>query len=121
MISALFVDDSEFMRALLKTIVLNHNIEMVGEAGNGMVAVEKYKELRPDIVFMDIMMDEMDGITALRQIMEFDPSARVVMVSSMMHQDPFIDDAMEAGAKAVINKPFDAGEVAEVLKRLLGL
>lgn len=115
MITALLVDDSEFMRELLKTIISKHQIQVIGEADNGQTGVEKYKELKPDIVFLDVMMDDMDGVEALRQIVAFDPKAKAVMVSSMMTQKPFIDDVMKNGAKAVINKPFDSKEVGDVL------
>lgn len=115
MITAILVDDSAFLKGLLKSILSRHNVKVVGEAHDGKQGMEMYKELRPDVVFMDVMMDTMNGIEALHEIREFDPDAIVVMASSMMEQKPFVDEVAAQGAIACINKPFDEKEVATAM------
>src|SRR5690625_7405391 len=97
----LIVDDAEFMRMMIKDIVIKNNFEVVGEAQDGAEAVEKYKELTPDLVTMDITMPENDGITALKEITDINPEARIVMCSAMGQQARGID-AIKAVAKAFI-------------------
>ncbi|MDD3853848.1 MAG: response regulator, partial [Syntrophomonadaceae bacterium] len=82
----LIVDDAAFMRMMIKDILSKNGYEVVGEAENGHVAIEKYKELKPDLVTMDITMPEMDGIAAVKEIRDFDSSARVIMCSAMGQQ-----------------------------------
>lgn len=115
--SVLIVDDAMFMRLSLKIMLENNGFEVIGEAENGAVAVEKYKALNPDIVTMDITMPEVDGITALRRIRAIDSKAKVVMVSSM-GQEVMIRDAVMAGAKNFIVKPFKEESVIKVLSKL---
>ena len=79
----LIVDDAAFMRMMLKDILTKNGYEVVGEAENGAKAVEKYKEVTPDLVTMDITMPEMDGISALKNIRSIDSNAKVVMCSAM--------------------------------------
>lgn len=114
----LIVDDSGFMRSLLKGIVIKDPYELAGEAGNGAEAVRLYQELRPDLVTMDIVMPEMDGIEAVRRIVADDPSARIIMVSAMGQQGMVID-AIQAGARDFIIKPFQPSRVNEALKRVM--
>ena len=115
----LIVDDAAFMRMMIKNILIKNGFEVVGEASDGAQAVDKYKELKPDLVTMDITMPEMDGIAALKVIREFDPNAKVVMCSAM-GQQAMVIDAIQAGAKDFIVKPFQADRVLEAIKKTLG-
>jgi two-component system chemotaxis response regulator CheY len=93
--------------------------EVVGEAQDGAQAIERYKELRPDLVTMDITMPEMDGITALKEIRKVDANAKVIMCSAM-GQQAMVIDAIQAGAKDFIVKPFQADRVIEAIKKTIG-
>jgi len=115
--TVLIVDDSAFMRRLIKRIVINNGFDVVGEANNGKLGVEKYKELKPDFVTMDLVMDEMDGLEALKLIIAADPNANVIMVSSM-GQDVIVRDAIVIGAKNFLLKPLDEKSVIEAIKKL---
>lgn len=114
----LIVDDAAFMRMMIKDILVKNGYNVVGEAENGIVAVEKYKELNPDLVTMDITMPEKDGITALKEIREYDPNAKVIMCSAM-GQQAMVIDAIQAGAKDFIVKPFQADRVLEAVSKAL--
>lgn len=115
----LIVDDAAFMRMMIKEILTKNGFNVVGEASDGAQAVEKFKELSPDLVTMDITMPEMDGITALKEIRKFDSSAKVIMCSAM-GQQAMVIDAIQAGAKDFIVKPFQADRVIEAIKKTLG-
>jgi two-component system chemotaxis response regulator CheY len=91
----------------------------VGEASSGAEAVEKYKELKPDLVTMDIVMPDMGGIDAVREIIEFDPDARILMCSAMGQQG-LVVEAIQAGARDFVVKPFQPSRVLEAVQRLLG-
>ena len=110
-------DDAAFMRMMLKDIFTKNGHEVVGEAANGNEAVQKYKEVNPDIVFMDITMPEKDGIAALTEIMEYNPTAKVVMCSAM-GQQAMVVESIKQGAKDFIVKPFQADRIIEVVKKL---
>ncbi|PKM77671.1 MAG: two-component system response regulator [Firmicutes bacterium HGW-Firmicutes-15] len=114
----LVVDDAAFMRMMVKDILSKNGYEVVGEAENGMIAIEKYKELQPDLVTMDITMPEMDGITAVKAITAFDSKARVIMCSAM-GQQAMVIDAIQAGAKDFIVKPFQPERVLEAVSKAL--
>ena len=114
----MIVDDALFMRMMIRDILSKDGFEVVAEAENGIEAVEKYKETKPDIVTMDIVMPEMDGIEAVRQIMKIDPNARILMCSAM-GQQPLVVEALEAGAKDFIIKPFQPSEVIEAVEKAL--
>ena len=101
----LVVDDAAFMRMMVKDILSKNGYEIVGEAENGMKALEKYQELKPDLVTMDITMPEMDGISAVKEIKKVDPNAKVVMCSAM-GQQAMVIEAIQAGARDFIVKPF---------------
>jgi two-component system chemotaxis response regulator CheY len=119
MARVLIVDDATFMRMMVKDILEKNGYEVIGEAGNGVKAVEIYKAENPDIVTMDITMPEMDGIEAVKQIKEFDPSAKIVMCSAMGQQS-MVMDAIRAGAMDFIVKPFQSDRVLEAVKKVLG-
>ena len=114
----LIVDDALFMRTMLRNILVESGFEVVGEAGNGNEAVEKYRLLGPDLTTMDIVMPEKNGIEALKLIMGFDPLARVVMCSAL-GQESLIIEALEAGARDFIVKPFKPAKVVEVAQKVL--
>lgn len=119
MSKVLIVDDATFMRMMIKDILEKNGYQVIGEAGNGLKAVELYKAEKPDVVTMDITMPEMDGIEAVKAIREFDPSAKIVMCSAMGHQS-MVMDAIRAGAKDFIVKPFQADRVLEAIKKVIG-
>ena len=110
----LIVDDGAFMRLLIRGMLDKNGYEIAGEAENGAIAVEKYTELKPDLVTMDITMPIKDGLSALRDIMEIDPEANVVMVSAM-GQDSSVKEAIMSGAKGFVVKPFDESGFISVL------
>lgn len=119
MASILIVDDAAFMRMMIKDILSKNGFSVVGEAENGLKAVEKYKELNPDLVIMNITMPEMDGIQAVKQIKSLDPSARIIMCSAM-GQQAMVIESIQAGAKDFIVKPFQAERVIEAVKKAVG-
>ncbi|MFD1778000.1 response regulator [Fredinandcohnia salidurans] len=114
----LVVDDAKFMRLTLTDIFVKAGHEVVSEAVNGIEAIEKYKETKPDLVTMDITMPEMNGIEAVKMIKEIDPKARIIMCSAM-GQQKMVVDAISAGAKDYLVKPFDASRVVEAVNRVL--
>lgn len=116
----LIVDDAAFMRMMIRDILSKNGFEVVGEAQDGAQAVEKFKELRPDLITMDITMPEMDGIAALKEIKAIDPNAKVIMCSAM-GQQAMVIDAIQAGAKDFIVKPFQSDRVIEAINKTLGL
>ena len=115
----LLVDDAAFMRMMIKDILTKNGFDILGEAENGAKAVEKYKELNPDLVVMDITMPEMDGIQAVKAIKEINPNAKIIMCSAM-GQQAMVIEAIQAGAKDFIVKPFQADRVIEAVKKALG-
>lgn len=116
--NVLLVDDATFMRLLLRNILTSNGYNIIGEAENGQIAIEKYKELQPDLVTMDITMPEMDGIESLKVIKQFDPNAKVIMCSAM-GQQVMVIEAIQAGAKDFIVKPFDKERVIEACKKAI--
>ncbi|MCF6466301.1 response regulator [Clostridium sp. Cult2] len=114
----LIVDDASFMRMMIKDILTKNGFEVVGEAENGINAVEKYKELRPELVIMDITMPEMDGIQAVKEIKSIDPNSKIIMCSAM-GQQAMVIEAIQAGAKDFIVKPFQHERVIEAVKKAL--
>jgi len=115
----LICDDAAFMRMMIKDILTKNGYNVAGEAENGQKAVEKYKELNPDLVLMDITMPEMDGIQALKEIKKLDGGALVIMCSAM-GQQAMVIESIQAGAKDFIVKPFQAERVIEAVKKVVG-
>ncbi|KPB06304.1 response regulator [Bacillus sp. CHD6a] len=119
MANVLVVDDAKFMRLTIGNILTKSNHTVIGEAENGRDAVSLYRDHQPDLVTMDITMPEMNGIEAVREIVKDYPKAKIIMCSAM-GQQRLIVEAIEAGAKDFIVKPFDEGRVLEAVKRVLG-
>lgn len=115
----LLVDDAAFMRMMLKDILTKNGYNVVGEAENGAQAVEKYKELKPNLVMLDITMPEMDGIQAAKAIKAEDGNATIIMCSAM-GQQAMVIEAIQAGAKDFIVKPFNADRVLEAVQKVIG-
>jgi len=114
----LVVDDAAFMRMMIKDILRKGGYEVVGEAEDGIKALEKFKELHPDLVTMDITMPDMDGITAVKEIRKVDPNAMIIMCSAM-GQQAMVIDAIQAGAKDFVVKPFQPERVLEAVRKVL--
>ena len=117
--NVLVCDDAVFMRTMVGDILQQAGYDVVGEAATGTQAVEKYKELKPDLVTMDIIMPDMGGIDAVREICKLDPSAKILMCSAM-GQQALVVEAIQAGAKDFVVKPFQPGRVLEAVQRVLG-
>ncbi|GBE14231.1 chemotaxis protein CheY [bacterium BMS3Abin14] len=122
-IKVMIVDDAMFMRNMIGDIFqgkkfADEEYEVVAEAENGIEAVEKYKEFRPDVVTMDIVMPEMTGIEALKEIIKIDEDARIIMCSAL-GQDSLVMEALDSGAKDFIVKPFQPEKVLDVVVRIL--
>ena len=114
----LVVDDAQFMRMMLKNILSGAGYDIVGEGENGVQAIEKYKDLKPDLVVMDMIMPEMGGIDAVREIVKLDPGARVLMCSAM-GQQALVVEAIQVGARDFIVKPFQPAGVLEAVAKAL--
>lgn len=115
----LIVDDAAFMRMMIKDVLTKNGYEVLGEAENGAKAVEKYKELNPDLVIMDITMPEVDGIEAVKQIKADYADAKIIMCSAM-GQQAMVIESIQAGARDFIVKPFQADRVIEAVKKVIG-
>ena len=112
----LICDDAAFMRMMIKDILTKNGYNVCGEAENGLKAVEKYNELKPDLVLMDITMPDMDGITATKKIMEIDQNAKIIIVSALGLQEK-VFEAITAGAKDFIVKPFTQETLIQCMKK----
>ena len=113
------VDDAPIIRSMLKDILSQGGYEIIGECGNGQEAVQKYQELKPDLVTMDIVMPDKDGIEALSEILTFDSNAKVVMVTAV-DQRVSLMKAIRSGAVDYIIKPFETDRVLSAIKSALG-
>ncbi len=116
----LIVDDAIFMRKMLGDILRKGGYEICAEARDGTEALEKYLQYKPDIVTMDIIMPDISGIDTVKEIIEKDRDAKIVMVSAMGHQSLVIE-AIQAGAKDYVVKPFQPSRVLEAVQRVLKL
>ena len=115
----LICDDAAFMRMMIKDILTKNGYTVAGEAENGVKAVEKYSEVKPDLVLMDITMPEMDGIEALKKIKAADANASIIMCSAM-GQQAMVIESIQSGAKDFIVKPFQADRVLEAVQKVVG-
>jgi two-component system, chemotaxis family, chemotaxis protein CheY len=117
--TVLICDDAVFMRTMISDILEESGYEIVGQAESGVQAIERYKTLRPDLVTMDIVMPDMGGIDAVREITSFDANAKILMCSAM-GQQALVVEAIQAGAKDFVVKPFQPSRVLEAVQRVLG-
>ncbi len=117
--TVLVCDDAIFMRTMISDILTQAGFEVIGEAETGVEAVERYDQLKPDLVTMDIVMPDMGGIEAVREICQKDPEAKVLMCSAM-GQQALVVEAIQAGAKDFVVKPFQPSRVLEAVQRVLG-
>ncbi len=117
--TVLICDDAIFMRTMIGDILTQAGFQIVGEAETGLQAVEKYRTLKPDLVTMDIVMPDMGGIDAVREIVKEDPGAKVLMCSAM-GQQALVIEAIQAGARDFVVKPFQPSRVLEAVQRVLG-
>ncbi len=116
--SVLICDDAIFMRMVIGQVMTQAGFEIIGEAEDGLQAVDKYQELRPDVVTMDLLMPEMTGIDAVREIIKYDSDACIVMCSSI-GQEALITEAMEAGAMSWVVKPFRPPQLLDAIESAL--
>ena len=115
----LVCDDAIFMRTMIGANLSSAGYEVVGEAETGLQAIDRYRDLRPDLVTMDIVMPDMGGIDAVREIVKDDPNAKILMCSAM-GQQALVVEAIQAGAKDFVVKPFQPSRVLEAVQRVLG-
>jgi two-component system chemotaxis response regulator CheY len=118
MARVLIVDDAAFMRKLLTDALVSGGHEVIGEAGNGIEAVARFQELRPELTTLDITMPEKDGLAALAEIMAIDPSAKIIMCSAL-GQEGKVLEAVKLGAKDFVVKPFQPPRVLEAVDKAL--
>lgn len=119
MANILIVDDASFMRSSLKYIMDSSGHVVVGMAKDGKEALEMYKRLKPDLITLDILMKEMDGITTLKELLKINPSAKIVMVTALGHEEKQ-KEAAKIGAAGFVRKPFKLSEIVETIEKALG-
>jgi two-component system chemotaxis response regulator CheY len=117
MARVMIVDDAEFMRMIIRDILLMHGHEVVAEVNDGEEAIQTYLEVKPDIVLMDIIMPDMDGKEALKKLLIMDPEAKIVMCSSI-GQQALITESMKIGAMGFIVKPFESDGMLDVIRKI---
>ncbi len=120
MAKVMVVDDAVFMRMTIKKMLEAHGHSVIGEAGNGVEAVKKYVEIRPEVVLLDITMPEMNGVEALKRIKEVDAKAKVIICSAM-GQQAMVAQAIQSGAKDFVVKPFEEGRLAAAVDRVMAM
>lgn len=113
----MIVDDSQFMRFFISRIIKKYDMEVAGEASSGMEAIERYKELKPDVVTMDLTMNGISGMEATKRIVEYDPNAKIIICSAM-GQQRMIMEALNYGAKGFVVKPFDEHSLINEINNL---
>ncbi len=114
----LVVDDAAFMRMMIKDILVKNSYEIAGEASDGLMAIEKYMESRPDVVLLDITMPNMNGLETLNELKKIDPNAKVIMCSAM-GQESMVIDAIKSGASDFIVKPFQGERIIKAVQKVL--
>ena len=119
MARVLVVDDAAFMRKMVSDALTGGGHEIVGEAANGSEAVQRFQELRPDVMTLDITMPEKDGLAALKEIIAVDPGAKVVMCSAL-GQESKVLESIKLGAKDFVVKPFQVDRVLSAVEKALG-
>ena len=117
-IRAVIADDEAFIRQVLLKMLERLGIDVVGVAENGRMALELYKQHRPDIIILDIAMPDMDGLEALRQVLAADPEAKVLMCTSFSSKQ-YVVEAVKVGAKGYLNKPFDLDKIREKISKIV--
>ncbi|MCI8314093.1 MAG: response regulator [Lachnospiraceae bacterium] len=120
MAKVMVVDDAVFMRMTIKKMLEAHGHSVIGEAGNGVEAVKKYVEIKPEVVLLDITMPEMNGVEALKRIKEVDAKAKVIICSAM-GQQAMVAQAIQSGAKDFVVKPFEEGRLAAAVDRVMAM
>lgn len=118
MATVLIVDNASFMRSSLKYIMEQAGHHVLGMAGNGKDAILQYQKLHPDLVTMDVIMEDMNGIEALKEIREMNPDAKVIMITALGHEEKF-EEAMRLGASGYIKKPFNIEEITKEVARIV--
>lgn len=118
MARVLIVDDAAFMRMTIKQIIETEDHTMVAEAGNGVEAIEKFMETKPDIVILDISMPEMNGIETLKRLKVLDPAAKIIICSAIGYQD-LLAQAIECGAAEFILKPFEKEQLVKAIEKVM--
>ncbi len=112
------VDDSRYLRLMIKKILKRHGYEIIAEAGTGEEAIEQYKQIKPDLVTMDVVMPKLNGLMAIKEIIAFDPKARIVVVTALGHE-PLIRQALKLGAKDFVVKPFKVEQLVQSVEGAL--
>jgi len=115
----LIADDAAFMRMMLRKILEEGGYEVIGEAENGAIAIQKYKELKPDMLISDMVMPEKGGIDVLKEVLAEFPDANI-LICSAIGQQALVIEAIQAGAKDYIVKPFEQANVLETVSKILG-
>lgn len=118
MARVLIVDDAAFMRMTIKQIIEAEDHTMVAEAGNGVEAIEKFMETKPDVVILDISMPEMNGIETLKRLKILDPKAKIIICSAIGYQD-LLAQAIECGAAEFILKPFEKEQLVDAIEKVV--
>lgn len=112
------VDDSKYLRLMIKKILKRHGHSIIAEAGTGSEAIEQYKQYQPDLVTMDVVMPKVNGLQAVKEIMTMDPKARIVVVTALGHE-PLIRQALKLGAKDFVIKPFKVEQLVQAVESAL--
>ena len=116
--NVMIVDDSKYLRLMIRKILKKHGYDIVAEAESGAEAIEKYKEFMPTIVTMDIVMPKMNGLLAIKEILKINPEANIVVVTALGHE-PLVRQALKTGAKNFVIKPFQVDQLVQAVEGIL--